>query len=120
MMPEEVMELVKQGEALGCKEALFTLGDKPELRYSAARKELASLGHKTTLSYLNEIAKIIVSETQLLPHINGVRRCDSIHFCQFFIVPAKPPGDGKQRIATAYLIGGWSGAHTTGTDWLCR
>ena len=79
MMPEEVMELVKQGEALGCKEALFTLGDKPELRYSAARKELASLGHKTTLSYLNEIAKIIVSETQLLPHINaGVMNADDL------------------------------------------
>ena len=71
MTPEEVMELVKQGEAAGCKEALFTLGDKPELRYSEAREELASLGHKTTLSYLNEIAKSIVSETQLLPHINA-------------------------------------------------
>ena len=67
----EVMELVKQGEAAGCKEALFTLGDKPELRYREAREELASLGHKTTLSYLNEIAKSIVSETQLLPHINA-------------------------------------------------
>lgn len=71
MTPEEVMELVKQGEAAGCKEALFTLGDKPELRYREAREELASLGHKTTLSYLNEIAKSIVSETQLLPHINA-------------------------------------------------
>jgi FO synthase len=71
MTPEEVMELVKQGEAAGCKEALFTLGDKPELRYREAREELASLGHKTTLSYLNEIAKSVVSETQLLPHINA-------------------------------------------------
>ena len=71
MTPEEVMELVKQGEAAGCKEALFTLGDKPELRYREAREELASLGHETTLSYLNEIAKSIVSETQLLPHINA-------------------------------------------------
>jgi FO synthase len=71
MTPEEVMALVKQGEAAGCKEALLTLGDKPELRYREAREELASLGHKTTLSYLNEIAKSIVSETQLLPHINA-------------------------------------------------
>ena len=71
MTPEEVMELVKQGEEAGCKEALFTLGDKPELRYREACEELASLGHKTTLSYLNEIAKSIVSETQLLPHINA-------------------------------------------------
>ena len=56
MTPDDVLELVKQGEAAGCKEALLTLGDKPELRYKEARQELASLGHETTLSYLNEIS----------------------------------------------------------------
>ena len=71
MTPDEVLELVKQGEASGCKEALFTLGDKPELRYRVAREELASLGHKTTLSYLAEIAELVVSESKLLPHINA-------------------------------------------------
>jgi len=71
MTPEEVLELVKQGEAAGCKEALFTLGDKPELRYKEARQELASLGHETTLSYLNEISEHIISESNLLPHINA-------------------------------------------------
>ena len=47
---DEVMQLVKQGEAAGCKEALFTLGDKPELRYRVAKEELESLGHESTLS----------------------------------------------------------------------
>jgi len=71
MTPDEVLELVKQGEAAGCKEALLTLGDKPELRYKEARQELASLGHETTLSYLNEISELIISESNLLPHINA-------------------------------------------------
>ena len=71
MTPDEVLALVRQGEAAGCKEALFTLGDKPELRYRAAREELADLGHETTLSYLAEIAGRVVSETKLLPHLNA-------------------------------------------------
>ena len=71
MTPDEVMQLVKQGEATGCKEALFTLGDKPELRYRVAKEELASLGHKSTLSYLAEIAELVVSKSNLLPHINA-------------------------------------------------
>jgi FO synthase len=71
MTPDEVLALVRQGEAAGCKEALFTLGDKPELRYGAAREELADLGHETTLSYLAEIAGRVVSETKLLPHLNA-------------------------------------------------
>ena len=71
MTPDEVLNLVKQGEVAGCKEALFTLGDKPELRYRAAREELVRLGHETTLSYLAEIAGRVVSETKLLPHLNA-------------------------------------------------
>ena len=71
MTKDEVMELVKQGEKYGCKEALFTLGEKPEKRYRSAQAELESLGHKTTLSYLTEIAKIVISESSLMPHINA-------------------------------------------------
>ena len=52
---DQVLETVKQGAALGCKEALFTLGERPELRYSAAREALAALGHDSTLSYLAEV-----------------------------------------------------------------
>ncbi|HHZ78021.1 MAG TPA: radical SAM protein, partial [Candidatus Lambdaproteobacteria bacterium] len=77
MTPEEVLELVRQGEAAGCKEVLFTLGDKPELRYREAREELATLGHQSTLSYLAEIAEMVLAESnphrsfRLLPHINA-------------------------------------------------
>ncbi len=70
MSIEEVLEIAKAGAAVGCTEALFTLGDKPELRYKVAREELAELGHKTTISYLAEVAGIVAAETGLLPHAN--------------------------------------------------
>jgi FO synthase len=68
---EEVLAIARAGAAAGCREALFTLGDKPELRYRAARDELARLGHATTLSYLGEMAALVLRETGLLPHINA-------------------------------------------------
>ena len=71
MQPDEVMELLREGEKYGCKEALFTLGDKPELRYTQARKELQELGHETTLSYLFETAGRVLKDTTLLPHLNA-------------------------------------------------
>ena len=67
---EEVLAIAEAGKKAGCKEALFTLGDKPELRYRVARDELAALGHKTTLSYLAEMAELVLKETGLLPHAN--------------------------------------------------
>ena len=67
---DEVLAIARAGAAAGCHEALFTLGDKPELRYRAAREELARLGHETTLSYLAEMAGLVFRETGLLPHLN--------------------------------------------------
>lgn len=67
---EEVVELARAGEGAGCREALFTLGDKPELRYRAARDELAELGYETTLAYLAAAAGAVLEETTLLPHLN--------------------------------------------------
>jgi FO synthase len=67
---EEVLAIARRGAAAGCHEALFTLGDKPELRYRAARDELAALGHDTTVSYLIEMAGLVLKETGLLPHAN--------------------------------------------------
>ena len=79
MTLDEVLAVARAGAAAGCTEALFTLGDKPELRYSAARDELTRLGHETTLSYVAEAAKLVLSETGLLPHINaGVMGADDI------------------------------------------
>ncbi|HEY1299255.1 MAG TPA: bifunctional FO biosynthesis protein CofGH, partial [Stellaceae bacterium] len=67
---EEVLAIARAGAAAGCHEALFTLGDKPELRYATARDALGRLGHQTTLSYLAEIAGLVLRETGLLPHLN--------------------------------------------------
>ena len=76
---EEVLEIARAGAAAGCTEALFTLGDKPELRYRVARDELASLGHDTTISYLGEMAELVLAETGLLPHLNpGVMTAEDI------------------------------------------
>lgn len=67
---EKVLQIAREGAAAGCKEALFTLGDKPELRYEAARQALAETGHETTLSYLATAARSVYRETGLLPHVN--------------------------------------------------
>jgi FO synthase len=67
---EQVLDIARAGARAGCHEALFTLGDKPELRYGAARKALEELGHETTLSYLAEMAQLVFRETGLLPHLN--------------------------------------------------
>src|SRR3954467_12097041 len=67
---EQVLAIARAGAKAGCKEALFTLGDKPELRYGAAREALSRLGHETTLSYLAEMAGVVLKETGLLPHLN--------------------------------------------------
>ncbi|HEV7324021.1 MAG TPA: 5-amino-6-(D-ribitylamino)uracil--L-tyrosine 4-hydroxyphenyl transferase CofH [Bosea sp. (in: a-proteobacteria)] len=67
---DEVLAIAEAGKKAGCKEALFTLGDKPELRYRVAREELKALGHETTISYLAEMAALVLNETGLLPHVN--------------------------------------------------
>jgi FO synthase len=76
---EEVLGIARAGARAGCHEALFTLGDKPELRYGAARAALARLGHSSTVSYLSAAAQRVLEETGLLPHVNpGVLELDAI------------------------------------------
>src|SRR5690349_13410490 len=60
MSLEEVLEVARAGAEAGCHEALFTLGDKPELRYRVAREELAGLGCETTLDYLERAARVVL------------------------------------------------------------
>src|SRR5215831_5610396 len=67
---DEALAIARAGRAAGCKEALFTLGDQPELRYRTAADDLARLGHETTLSYLAEAARAVHEQTGLLPHLN--------------------------------------------------
>jgi FO synthase len=79
MTIDEVVQVARAGAAAGCKEALFTLGDKPELRYRAAREELQQLGHATTVEYLASAAKAVIERTGLLPHLNcGVMTADEM------------------------------------------
>jgi FO synthase len=70
MTEDEVLAIARAGAAAGCREALFTLGDKPELRYKLAREELRELGCETTLEYLERCARLVLEETGLLPHLN--------------------------------------------------
>jgi FO synthase len=70
LLPEEVLAIARSGEMAGCQEALFTLGDKPELRYESARKHLRELGHDSTISYLAAMCEMVLRETKLLPHVN--------------------------------------------------
>ncbi|MEJ7568725.1 MAG: 5-amino-6-(D-ribitylamino)uracil--L-tyrosine 4-hydroxyphenyl transferase CofH [Gaiellaceae bacterium] len=67
---DDVLAIARVGAAAGCTEALFTLGDKPELRYRVAREELRALGCATTIEYLARVAKLVLDETGLLPHLN--------------------------------------------------
>ena len=70
LSPEQVLGIARAGAAKGCHEVLFTLGDKPELRYAAARKALDKLGYTTTIDYLEAMCRLVLDETGLLPHVN--------------------------------------------------
>jgi len=70
MTPEEVLQVAKEGERLGCTEALFSLGDKPELLFPEMRETLKHLGYKSTLHYLEAMCDLVLRETSLLPHPN--------------------------------------------------
>ncbi len=70
LSPDQVLAIARAGKDAGCTEALFTLGDKPELRYRAAREALAELGYPSTIAYLTAMCALVLRETGLLPHAN--------------------------------------------------
>jgi FO synthase len=77
--PEEVLAIARSGASLGCKEALFTLGDRPELRWTAAQEWLDERGYNDTLSYVRAMSILVLEETGLLPHLNpGVMTWDDM------------------------------------------
>jgi FO synthase len=79
LTPDEVLGIARAGAAAGCREALFTLGDKPERRYRVARDELAALGCETTIEYLVRMCALVLEEVGLLPHANpGVMTRDEL------------------------------------------
>ena len=68
--PDQVLAIAEQGKAQFVKEALFTLGEKPEMRYQVAKDHLQKLGFETTIEYLGSMSKLVYEETGLLPHLN--------------------------------------------------
>ena len=70
MSPDEVLTVARAGEKLGCTEALFSLGDKPELIFPEMRQTLRRLGYRSTLHYLEAMCELVLRETTLLPHPN--------------------------------------------------
>ncbi|HEY2271164.1 MAG TPA: bifunctional FO biosynthesis protein CofGH, partial [Jatrophihabitantaceae bacterium] len=70
LSPDQVLAIAEQGAALGCKEALFTLGDRPEERWPAAREWLDAHGYDSTLAYVRAMAILVLERTGLLPHLN--------------------------------------------------
>ncbi len=79
MSPEQVLTVARQGAALGCKEALLTLGDRPEDRWPEARAWLDEHGYASTLDYVGAMARLITAETGLLAHLNpGVMTADEL------------------------------------------
>src|SRR4051794_36987110 len=79
MSPDEVLRVAREGEKLGCTEALFSLGDKPELIFPEMRETLRKLGYRSTLHYLEAMCELVLRETNLLPHPNpGLMSADWI------------------------------------------
>lgn len=71
LSPDEVLAIAREGARAGCTEVLFTLGDKPELRWPQAQEALDAMGHATTLDYLVSVCRLVLEETGLLPHVNA-------------------------------------------------
>jgi FO synthase len=71
LSPHEVLGIARRGARVGCHEALFTLGERPELRYPAAARWLADNGYESTVDYLAAMCELVVTETGLLPHANA-------------------------------------------------
>jgi FO synthase len=109
---EEVLEVARAGANAGCREALFTLGDKPELRYRVARDELAALGCETTLEYLTRCARLVLEETGLLPHLNpGVLSIEDVRALREVSV-----SQGLMLETTAERLSGRGGPHWASPD----
>ncbi len=71
MSPDEVLRSARKGENRGCKELLFSLGEKPEKRYVKPKKALAALGYESMTDYLYDMCKLVIEKTSLLPHVNA-------------------------------------------------
>jgi len=107
LTPERVLDIARAGAAAGCREALFTLGDRPELRYEAARIWLEERGYATTLEYLRAVAILVIEETGLLPHLNpGLMSWEELA-----TLKQVAPSMGIMLESVSPRLGGRGGAH---------
>jgi FO synthase len=131
LTPDDVLAIARAGAAAGCHEALFTLGERPELRYPAAREWLAANGYRSTVEYLAAMCRLVVEETGLLPHANA----GALYAGELLALRHVAPGQGmmleslnpdlachrgapdktpERRLATLELAGAASIPFTTG------
>jgi FO synthase len=112
LTPDEVLAIAREGKAMGCTEALFTLGDKPELRHPAARAALDAMGYATTNAYLAAMCALVLKETGLLPHANaGVMDRD-----EMLALRAVSASQGLMLETVADRLGEKGGAHYRSPD----
>ena len=112
MTPDEVLTTARAGAAAGCTETLFTLGDKPELRFEQARQELAELGFGSTIDYLEAMCRLVLKETGVIPHINaGIMTGDEIARLK-----AVSGSQGLMLETIADRLGGKGGPHYRSPD----
>lgn len=112
MTPEEVLGVARDGAAAGCSEALFTLGDKPELRFKAAQEELAEMGYATTIDYLEAMCRRVMEKTGLVPHVNaGIMTAD-----QMLRLRAVSGSQGLMLETVAERLGDKGGPHWRSPD----
>ena len=112
MSPDEVLEVAREGEKMGCTEALFSLGDKPELLFPEMRDTLRHLGYKSTLHYLEAMCELVLRETSLLPHPNpGLLSAEWIAR-----LAAVSPSMGLMLETTNTAVLGPGGAHNNAPD----
>ena len=102
MSPDEVLDIARKGAALGCKEALITLGDKPEERWPEAREWLDAHGYDDTIAYVRAVSIRILEETGLLPHLNP----GAMSWTDFQRLRPVAPSKGMTRSTTATRL--WS------------
>ncbi len=113
LSPDEVLRIATDGAALGCKEALFTLGDRPEERWPAAREWLDAHGYDSTLAYVRAMAILVLERTGLLPHLNpGVMTWDELQRLK----PVAPSMGMMLETTSRRLFEEQSGAHFGSPD----
>lgn len=112
MTPDEVLAVARAGKAAGCKEALLSLGDKPELKYPAYREWLTKGGYASTIDYVRAMCDLVVRETGLLPHVNpGAMSVEDIASLRPVSVSM-----GMMLEGTSVALTGKGGAHRGSPD----